>query len=119
MTAEVSVDVTNDGEHWCGLSVLSRHRRDSCLSDEVVGGLWSKFERVSGETATRHAACRTSRPRLVEPMASSQKTHRRRPRARRGPRRTGRCASTQTHAGTWAVLTYVLPGTAGSRTRTP
>ena len=46
VTAEVSVDVTNDGEHWRGRGVPSRHRRDSCPSDEVVGCFFSDFEAV-------------------------------------------------------------------------
>ena len=44
VTAEVSVDVTNDGQHWRDLRVPLRHRRDSCPSMMKMGGLWSKFE---------------------------------------------------------------------------
>ncbi len=39
-----------------GLSEIIRHRRDSCPSDDVVGGLWTKFERVSGEIAPRYTS---------------------------------------------------------------
>ena len=38
VTAEVSVDVTNDGKHWRARGVLSRHRRDSCPSHDAVSG---------------------------------------------------------------------------------
>ena len=38
VTAEVSVDVTNDGQHWRDLRVPLRHRRDSCPSEKAMGG---------------------------------------------------------------------------------
>ena len=44
------------------VEVPSRHRRDSCPSDEVVGGFFFEVERVSGESATRYISHRP-RPR--------------------------------------------------------
>ena len=44
VTAEVSVDVTNDGQHWRARGVLSRHRRDSCPSHDDVSGFSFEFE---------------------------------------------------------------------------
>ena len=37
-------------------AVPSRHRRDSCSSDELVGGLWSKFEAIRTESRPRCSA---------------------------------------------------------------
>jgi hypothetical protein len=44
VTAEVSVDVTNDGQHWRDLRVPLRHRLDSCPSHHEVGGFFVEFE---------------------------------------------------------------------------
>ena len=38
-----------------GAAAPSRHRRDSCSSDEVVGGLWSEFGPLRTEVATRRS----------------------------------------------------------------
>ena len=68
VTAEVSVDVTNDGEHWRARGVPSRHRRDSCPSDEVVGGFFFEFEAVR----TASGPSRRVRGTAVASMASSR-----------------------------------------------
>ena len=39
-----------------GAAAPSRHRRASSPGEEVVGGLISDFERISGEIATRHVS---------------------------------------------------------------
>ena len=38
----------------CGLPAALRHPRASSPGEEVVGGLFFDFERISGEIATRH-----------------------------------------------------------------
>ena len=44
VTAEVSVDVTNDGTHWCGLSVFRGAFTPSTRLDSVRRGReWSHF----------------------------------------------------------------------------
>ena len=43
-----------------GLSEIIRHRRASSSREEVVGGFFSDFERVSGEIATRYVTHRPS-----------------------------------------------------------
>ena len=44
-----------------GTAVPSRHRRDSCLSDEVVGGFFSDFEAVRTAPRDRDAPRRRGR----------------------------------------------------------
>ena len=63
VTAEVSVDVTNDGQHWRDLRVPSRHRRDSCPSEKALGGLWSKFGPIRTVSSEYDAPRMTWSPR--------------------------------------------------------
>ena len=41
-------------EALVGSQCVNQHCRDSCPSDEAVGGLTFDFERISGEIATRY-----------------------------------------------------------------
>jgi len=45
-----------------GAAVPSRHRRDSCPSDEIVGGFFSDFEAVRTESSDRDAPRRRPSP---------------------------------------------------------
>ena len=71
-----------------GLPAALRHRRDSSPGEEVVGGLFFDFERISGEIATRYI------------------THRRT--SRKASARMGNCLNVGGVKGTAAVLLLTL-----------
>ena len=77
-----------------GAAVPSRHRRDSCPSDEVVGGFFFEFEAVRTESSDRDAP-RRSRSTASGSSARPKRSRsaRRRPRwrasRRRKPRNSG------------------------------
>ena len=53
-----------------GLPAALRHRRASSPGEEVVGGLFFDFERISGEIATRYITHRRTSPRASARMGS-------------------------------------------------
>ena len=53
-----------------GAAAPSRHRRASSPGDEVVGGLFFDFERISGEIATRYITHRRTSPRASVRMGN-------------------------------------------------
>ena len=58
-----------------GATVPSRHRRDSCPSDEVVGGFFFEFEAVRTESSDRDAPRRSQRRAGLRRSQSLRQPH--------------------------------------------